>query len=433
MFFQLLIFHANKFIFSVSHKLRTIKEMSETIIGRKTKRLLKTISLLPSLLLVILVRILRPIYLIRFGPIRSERIGHFAMEPEIYLSKRAAGIISSSKVLDLFYYDPKNQEHPDSIAISNFQLKKMWERTLKISPLIRYLDKANNLLPGGRSHSVPWIRHHDKDDIFMQCQAHLFFTDKEEAHGQKAMTNMGIPEQSPFVCFLARDSAYLDSVLSRKNNDWRRHDYRDCSINNFLSAVNQLTRRGYYALRLGAVVKDTFTHSNPKIIDYSTKYRSDYMDIYLSAMCNFFIISPCGLVNVALIFRRPILFVNVIPFWHKFPRTNPDNLYIPKKLWLRSENRLLTFKEMIELGVHNFDKSEDYESINVDVIENTPEEIMEAAMEMDDRLKGTIKYSEEEEELQRSFWSIIPVAELPNEKHLRIGTDFLRKNMQLLT
>ncbi len=42
-------------------------------------------------------------------------------------------------------------------------------------------------------------------------------------------------------------------------------------------------------------------------------FRTDFMDIYLSAKCKFFITSGVGLMAIPMIFRRPLLCVNYIP------------------------------------------------------------------------------------------------------------------------
>ena len=51
--------------------------------------------------------------------------------------------------------------------------------------------------------------------------------------------------------------------------------------------------------------------SNPRIIDYATDFQSDFMDLYLSARCTFFIGNNGGMVTLPLIFRKPLVIVNV--------------------------------------------------------------------------------------------------------------------------
>ena len=82
---------------------------------------------------VIIIRCLSPFLVIRFGQLRAERIGHFAGNTELYLCERDLGTYGS-KTHDIFYVLP---------PICNNQLKKMWERSLNISPfayLLKWLS-----------------------------------------------------------------------------------------------------------------------------------------------------------------------------------------------------------------------------------------------------------------------------------------------------
>ena len=65
------------------------------------------------------------------------------------------------------------------------------------------------------------------------------------------------------------------------------------------------------------------------------------------------------------------------------------------------------------------------------VIENTSEEILDATVEMDERLRGEWEPTSEDEELQQRFWEIFGKNKLKNND-LYIGSKFLRENQNLL-
>ena len=372
---------------------------------------------------VLLVRIIRPFLLIRFGPLLDRRIGHFSSNIELYLCEREAGI-RDNKAVDIFFH---------TNPVSNRQLKKMWDRTpdLRICGFACLLDKVNRYIPGGKIHKIPPSAFEDRDihNLFCRIPPHLFFTGEEERRGQRELLNMGIPAPGCFVCFYARDAAYLNSVLPHV--DWGYQDYRDCSINNQVPAVEEMAGRGYFALRMGAVVKDPLRTNNPKIIDYAHNYRSDFLDIYTLAKCRFFISAAAGLASVPALFRRPIVWVNLIPIGY-LPSWGPNELIITKKLMLRKEKRFLTFKEIFDSGAGGWLDTKNYEDSGIDIIENTPEEILAVTIEMDERLKGTWKAQEDDEELQQRFWSMLRPKNLHGKILARIGADFLRQNRQLL-
>ena len=97
---------------------------------------------------------------------------------------------------------------------------------------------------------------------------------------------------------------------------------------------------------------------------------------------------------------------------------------------MRNENRFLTFSEIIssEPSFLTFGKTEQYEKFDIDVIENTPDEILALATEMNKRLNGQWETTPEDMELQKRYWSLFK----KNDWHSNIGAEFLRQNRQLL-
>jgi putative glycosyltransferase (TIGR04372 family) len=100
---------------------------------------------------------------------------------------------------------------------------------------------------------------------------------------------------------------------------------------------------------------------------------------------------------------------------------------------------LLTFRESLELsfareGMPNEAEWESFDDAGFKLVENTPEEISEVAIEMDQRLESTFEESEEDRELQRRWLSIvlsypkIITLEPGLDKRLKIGSHFLRSH-----
>ena len=376
---------------------------------------------------VLVVRLLRPVLLVRFGPLRSERFGHFAANTELYLCRRDAGL-DDKRAVDIFYCN---------FHVCNQQLRKMWARTIRVWQIARSADELNRRLPGGSAHVIPWPYHGDRDiegppgreGLLPQSRIHLSFTGEEEQRGREEMRGLGMRDGSPFVCFHARDSAYLEAAFPGR--DWRYHDHRDTDIRTYLPAAEELVRRGYQAVRMGAVVRDALAVERPGIIDYAAKGRSEFLDVFLSAKCEFFISDSSGVYAVAMIFRRPIIFVNFIPLDHT-PMWAPHDLSIPKKLWLTSERRFLRFREIMQSPIGRMLQTEEYEQGGIEVIDNTPEEITAVTVEMHERLRGTWKTSGEDEELQERLRSLFRGSDLHGEPVSRMGTAFLRENRELL-
>jgi putative glycosyltransferase (TIGR04372 family) len=91
----------------------------------------------------------------------------------------------------------------------------------------------------------------------------------------------------------------------------------------------------------------------------------------------------------------------------------------------------MSFFEIMNFKFGGRDTNEIFSKLNLELIENTPEEILAVTIEMEERLNGTWKTTEEDEELQERFWLLFGSDKLKSPE-LRIGTEFLRQNRELL-
>jgi putative glycosyltransferase (TIGR04372 family) len=376
---------------------------------------------IPFIPLIVVVRLIRPLLWIRFGRLINQRLGHFSGNVELYLCGREKGL-QPGPAIDIFSNEDKRY--------CNDQLRAMWERTgsLRIWPWTYYMFEANKYIPGRRAHT---IRMSDRDihGLYESTPSHLSFTPEEEQKGLEALKRMGIPEDAQFVCFHTRDEAYLESLFPHV--DWSYHNYRDSDIDDFLPAIEELTRRGYYVLRMGAKVKKPLITNNPRIVDYATRFRTDFLDIFLGAKCRFYFGDSCGLNAVCFIFRRPVATTNFLPLEYMIT-WGKENISIPKKLWLRSEKRYMAFREILDSGAGKFYMTRQYEALGVEIVNNSPEDITALAVEMDERLKGVWKPGMEDADLQSRFWSMFGESELNKVFNARIGADYLRRNRDLM-
>lgn len=399
-------------------QLRQIRLGGWAAVWRKLGIALLVLACVP---LVLLARILRPLVWFRFGYLPSARIGHYGPNVEVYLCERDAGMLDP-RIRDLFY---------DGYQVSNHQLQKMWSRVLPVHPIVRWLDHVNQGIFGGAKHHFqfrpdPW---RDVHGLLERTAPHLVFTPDEDARGREALPSIGVPADAPFVCFHARDQAYLETVLP--GNDWDVHACRNCSVHTLVPAAEALTQRGYTALRLGAIVKEPLRTGNPRIIDYASKYRTDFLDVYLGAKCAFFFGSDAGIHGIPNVFRRPVAFVNYTGLEYLHTWASYD-LFIPKKIWMREQRRFMTFPEILRSPVRKFIHSNHYRDAGLEVVDNTPEEITAVVLEMDDRLKGAWRTTEEDEELQRRFWQLYREGSVNQVYDAHIGAEFLRQNRDLL-
>ena len=384
---------------------------------------------------VLVIRAIKPWLLVRIGFLRSRRIGHFAANTELYLCERDAGINTpAQRHVDIFYMAAK--------PICNRQLATMWRKALRLWPawMLAPIYKVNRLIPGGKPHEIGDPTQHDRDvhNLLDRFPPHLRFTPEEEARGEAGLRAMGIPIGAPFVCLAVRDSAYLADLF--RNSDLSYHNYRDSDIQNYVLAAETLADRGYFVLRMGAKVNAAMNSVHPRVIDYASNgMRTDFMDIYLGAKCAFCISVGTGFDAIPLIFRRSIAYVNMVPAAYLFT-FREQFLGIFKHHFDAQGKRELSFSEIFSRGIGLFMRTSDYDTSGVKLVENTPEEIRDVAVEMAERLAGTWQPHAADQALQRRFWDIFPNKAvdahhgkpLHGEIRSRFGAVFLRNNQGLL-
>ena len=419
----------------IQRQITQIRVGGSPAVARKLKQALKILPLwafaIPA---VIVIRLIRPWFLIRLGALYSSRIGHFAANTELYLHEQEAGInVPPQRYVDLFYMSER---------ICNNQLATMWKRVLHVWPawILAPIHRVNRLIPGWKHHDIEDNTQHDRDvhNLLDRFPPHLKFTPEEESRGAVGLQAMGIPPGTPFVCLNMRDSAYLDAFY--KQWDLSYHNYRDSDIQNYALAAEELANRGYFVIRMGAKVLEAMKSTHPRVIDYATNgMRSDFMDIYLGAKCEFFTVVGEGFCAVPLVFRRPIAYVNMVPLGYLFT-FSAQFLGITKHHFLKDQNRELTLSEIFTRGIGFSLAASDYASQGVELIENTPKEIRDVVIEMAERLNGTWQPHDDDDVLQKRFWEIFPadVLEATNKRPLhgeiraRFGAAFLRNNREWL-
>ena len=373
---------------------------------------------------------------------RSDRIGHFAGNTELYLCERDAGInVPNMPYSDIFYLE----------NICNKQLAKMWKRELLIAPVyLGHILMQTNWLINTFSKIFPVLNtflkahligsniNNDRDvyNLLDQTEKHIEFTNDEEAYGQEWLQRNDIPSKSKIVLLMVRDDAYLNKVTQHRG--WEYHNYRDCDIDNFVLAAENLANMGFYVFRMGFHVNKELKSENPLIIDYATNgMRDDFMDIYLSSICKFIISTGHGAeAPAAYCFRKPRVMVDYAPTGNLQTFSNQD-LFLTKHHIKQNENRELKLSEIFSEGVGFCRSTQCYRDKSILLKENTPEEINDIVVEMVHRLEGNWISETYDETLQKKFWEIFPTDALTDSNQpvhgkikARFGAKYLRDNTE---
>lgn len=250
----------------------------------------------------------------------------------------------------------------------------------------------------------------------------LSLSESDRERGWRCLTEIGVPRNAWFVSLHVRESGYWRAISSDFSD-------RDADIDTYIPVIESIVARGGWVIRMG----DPTMKPLPKIkntFDYvHSPLKSDWMDVFLSTQCHFFLGTSSGLITVPWVFNTPSLMTNTFPL-ASIPTTS-NSMFIPKLYWSETEQRYLSFLEMLSSDCFfNFMVLTDH-PLKIKVIDNTPEEINDSVLEMLDRLEGKINYTTEDETLWERFQSL-PSPYGASCFNSRMGRDFLRKYAGLL-
>jgi len=162
------------------------------------------------------------------------------------------------------------------------------------------------------------------------------------------------------------------------------------------------------------------------------------MDIYLGAKCDFCLSSGTGFDGITYIFRKPVAYTNLVEFGCMISH-HKNNLIITKSFINKKNKKKLSITDIFSSNFEQNLTADKLELNDIELKENSPEEIRDLVIEMDERLNGNWNETKEDLLLQEKFWMIWK----ENIKRLnlkipmygkiksRFGSKYLRENQYL--
>lgn len=272
----------------------------------------------------------------------------------------------------------------------------------------------------------------------------LSFTPEEHERGRALLRLLGVPEGGRWVCFFAKDRLYTDSPDTKLDpaSYWGSRDFRNCDIKNYLPAAEYLARQGMHVFRMGIHEPEQPLPDglDARVVDYTAKIRPtlddpDFADAYLQANCKFFLGTTSGIYILSSMFGVPVAYANMIPYGEC--GRMPHDIVIFKKCRDKAAGRFFTFPEAIARGIDadwlTLDELNKLDAEGLEFVENSGEEILGLAREMNERLDKKWRPEPDDARLHASFLSLSPAkcfdgAGFPG----MVGAEFLRQNRALL-
>lgn len=264
----------------------------------------------------------------------------------------------------------------------------------------------------------------------------------DEQRGAEQAKALGL--LSEYICFSCRDSGYIIDKNGYAPTERFIGSFRNADIENYRLSMSYLKQQGIQAVRMGAMVKKSFQASNA--VDYAMQGYSGFMDVYLTAHCKFFVCNLSGITVFPMLLAKPILIVNAALLTTKcdtIPCFSPNRDFaILKKFWDKKTKKYLTLKKILsyEIAGSKHDQVfpngifQAYLNDEIEVVENTQEEIYSAIQEMNERINGTYVDTSEDIALYDKYKKIVHSIDFGDHvlSGWRLCAGYLRNNKWLL-
>ena len=273
------------------------------------KRLVKGLLFTFSLVVLLVMKLLQPFVRFQLCVIGFHRYGHLALEPEIFLAERE--IIketnaSSKRVISIWSLGPVAKQ-------SNKYLASKWKQELLVFPswLVSSLHSVGSAFPVLKLNE-PKLSITGSMNGLDKTASHVSFTANEREEGRKGLVKIGVNPDKPYVCLIVRDGGHYKS---KGEIESAGYEVLNFDINNFSGVAEALVESGFQVIRMGSGSERPFTSKPEGVIDYAlSKNRSEFLDVFIAATCEFAVSTQTGPDAVCMLFRRPVLYVDVTSY-----------------------------------------------------------------------------------------------------------------------
>jgi putative glycosyltransferase (TIGR04372 family) len=250
----------------------------------------------------------------------------------------------------------------------------------------------------------------------------LSISDEENAQFRMTMEQaFGLPRDAWFVVLHVRESGF--------KTDWEAHHKytRNAQIEDYNQCIDHIVKAGGWVVRAGDPSMRSLKPMD-HVIDYATSpYRSPELDVLLCAKAKFFLGTNSGFSLVPPLFGTRCVLTNWSPLAN--PNWYPQDIFVPKLILNRATGTPLTIEEAYTslAGWSQFERDFTDEWA---VVDNTPEQLLDAVIEMMNELDKGARLSPADQRLQDEYASIVRA----NGGYVgsRMSAKFLRDHQQIL-
>jgi putative glycosyltransferase (TIGR04372 family) len=198
-------------------------------------------------------------------------------------------------------------------------------------------------------------------------------SDSIEAQGMSILKRWGLPLDAWFV------------VIHVREGDHRAHArLQNADILTYVPMMREIVNRGGWVIRMGSPLMSPLPKMQ-NIVDYAHAVeRIDWMDVFLWAKAKFSIATNSGGSEVPMCFGVPGIRTNYASFghWGFFEKS----FAVPKLYKLKSEKAQMSLQQALRTPIP-WCESTVHENIEFEIIDNSPQDLVDATVEMFSRLE----------------------------------------------
>jgi putative glycosyltransferase (TIGR04372 family) len=244
--------------------------------------------------------------------------------------------------------------------------------------------------------------------------------------GRHTLAGVGVPRDAWFVGLHVRSPGY-------HSHHRDLHYVLNSDIADYLPAIKEITDRGGWVIRMGDPSMPALAEL-PKVFDYChSEIRCDWLDVFLSASCRFFIGTPSGVCYAPQAYGVPCVLAN---WWPPAQRPwHPGDIFVPKRHRRIGTGQFLSLEESLREPFGYCNSLEHLRQTHgVAVQDCAPEDIRGAVIEMMERLDTSARYTDTDFAMRKRAETIY--ASVAMELYDSAGAfgsaalarDFLRRN-----
>jgi putative glycosyltransferase (TIGR04372 family) len=336
-----------------------------------------------------IVAVLAPKWRVQVMTTNHQFFGHLLLEPEKFLSTKDV----SGELYEIDFIGEKDWRNigTGSVGIASHKVLTVWSLGKRKSAANRQLHamwrRSINCVPGfvsgmlvraARTEKLSNVSEYTFSSLlsvernFDGTPAHLRFSQKEIEKAQQDAGALGINIDRPFVCLVVRNEA------SASTNS----ELRSRPISDFTEAVQVLVESGFQVVRMGSTKSPPLQFDHPLVFDYANSgKRTELLDLFLASKCSFGVSTLSGPDAACLIFRKPVLYVDLANYSLCFSGTSLTT-WVPARIIDTSTNNALTLRQVFECGAGWFWKDSQFADAGLKVGRSTASEIAQYVRDM---------------------------------------------------